>query len=282
MLQNLLILSPHSIGVAHMHFNFKGHLIIIALILLYLGYKFIVPYGRHFFMHMDSKEVYKNMQQEQTPWYVYGNSTNDRPIYVLKLGDHAFTSLIFGAFHGDEQNGFHLVKRLADTLYQNPHLINQSVVLVPVVNPDGLMAKTRTNANKVDINRNFPTDNWSPVYQKARHHPGPNPASEVETQLVLKMIDDFNPDQIISVHAPLEVNNYDGPAEQLADVLHQHNGYPVSADIGYSTPGSFGTYAGDELNIPVVTLELPDVGVDKAWKQNRQALLAAINYSTGN
>ena len=34
--------------------------------------------------------------------------------------------------------------------------------------------------------------------------------------------------------------------------------YPVEGDIGYPTPGSFGTWAGIEKNIPTITLELDE------------------------
>ena len=34
--------------------------------------------------------------------------------------------------------------------------------------------------------------------------------------------------------------------------------YPVEASIGYPTPGSFGTYAGIERQIPTITLELDE------------------------
>ena len=32
----------------------------------------------------------------------------------------------------------------------------------------------------------------------------------------------------------------------------------VKKDIGYPTPGSFGTYAGIERNIPIITIELDE------------------------
>jgi hypothetical protein len=48
--------------------------------------------------------------------------------------------------------------------------------------------------------------------------------------------------------------------------------------MGYPTPGSLGTWAGVDRQIPIVTLELParQRGED-GWKANREALLAAIH-----
>ena len=94
----------------------------------------------------------------------------------------------------------------------------------------------------------------------------------------MDLIEKYNPDRIVSIHAPLEVVNYDGPARALAERMSVHNGYPVSGDIGYPTPGSFGNYAGVERSIPTITLELPRGGFDAMWEPNKKALLEAITY----
>ena len=88
------------------------------------------------------------------------------------------------------------------------------------------------------------------------------------------------PEWIISIHSIARgkhCNNYDGPARWLAEAMYRHNGYPVTATMGYPTPGSLGSWAGIDKQIPIVTLELPreDPGMS-AWMQNRDALLAAI------
>jgi len=67
----------------------------------------------------------------------------------------------------------------------------------------------------------------------------------------------YQPAKIISIHTLLRAINYDGQAAELAKLMSKYNDYPVSKDIGYPTPGSFGTYAGIERNIPTTTLELP-------------------------
>jgi protein MpaA len=56
------------------------------------------------------------------------------------------------------------------------------------------------------------------------------------------------------------------------------NGYAVKGWIGYPTSGSLGSWAGADLGIPVVTLELPasTSGAD-AWEKNRAAILRFIS-----
>jgi murein peptide amidase A len=72
-------------------------------------------------------------------------------------------------------------------------------------------------------------------------------------------------------------NNFDGPAVALAGSMSEHNGYPVRASIGYPTPGSLGSYAGADRQIPTITLELPaNHPTARSWNNNREALLAAI------
>ncbi|MHB2153790.1 M14 family murein peptide amidase A [Calditrichota bacterium GD2] len=263
-----------------MHANFKGFYALIGLIVFASFYFVILPYFQKWQLQSKTIREYDQLKESNLPWKILGYSEKDNPIYGLEVGAGQDTVIIFGAFHGDEQVGFHLVLQLADTLYQNPSLARSFVLLVPVVNPDGLLAGTRTNANGVDLNRNFPTEDWSPVYTKKKYFPGIEAASEKETQLVIELIDRYRPDRIVSIHADLRMNNYNGPAKTLAETMAQYNGYPVKGDVGYPTPGSFGTFAGNEMQIPVVTLELPGVGIEEAWQQNFKALLTAINFTS--
>ncbi len=261
-----------------MHSFFKSGWLVLIILGGLLVYFFVLPYYNKMNLHQRSKQAYEHIKTSAVPWKVFGFSEEKRPIYYWQLGDTNDVTLIFGAFHGDEQTGFHLVLQLADTLFAHPGLISKGVVLVPVANPDGLLAGTRVNSRNVDINRNFPTENWTPVYSKDKNYPGPEAASEQETILIMQMLDRFNPNKIITIHDALHMNNFNGPARELAELLESFNGYPVTEDVGYPTPGSFGNYAGEERHIPVVTLELPAIGPEEAWEENGKALIAAINF----
>lgn len=165
--------------------------------------------------------------------------------------------LVFSLIHGDETAagtvGRYWMERLENIEPRN------SWRVVPILNPDGVKLKTRTNANKVDLNRNFPTQDWT---EKAvsfwkkdakgspRRFPGPDAGSEPETKCALKHIESFQPDFIVSIHTPLKVLDYDGPK-----VKPPHFDYLPWKNLGHY-PGSLGRYMWFERKTPVLTMEL--------------------------
>lgn len=159
--------------------------------------------------------------------------------------------LVLGCMHGDEPQGEFLIN---EYLKFNP---NTKLMFVPCVNPDGVRAKTRVNSRGVDINRNFPTENWE-LTEKNEFFGGESPASEVETKFLVNLIEKYEPKLILTLHAPFKVVNYDGDALEVAQKISKIIGYPIEASIGYPTLGSFGTWAGIEKGIPTITLELDE------------------------
>ena len=159
--------------------------------------------------------------------------------------------LIIGCFHGDEPQGKFLIE---EYLKENP---DTRILFIPCLNQYGFENKTRTNSNRVDLNRNFPTANWE-LTQRNEFFGGDSPASEQETNFVIETIEKYNPKVILTLHAPFKIVNYDGDAEELAQKISEIINYPVEPSVGYPTPGSFGTWAGIERKIPTITLELDE------------------------
>lgn len=185
---------------------------------------------------------------------------------------------ICGGFHGDEPKSVFVARRLVEFLHDDSSRAHTARwLVVPVVNPDGYDRRKRRNAHGVDLNRNFPTKNWVRGSPRSRMFGGERPASEPETRAIIKAINRFRPQAIVSIHSiseGKECNNYDGPARRLAMAMSRRNGYPVRASMGYPTPGSFGAWAGVERHISTITLELPSRHSPKrCWEDNRAAIL---------
>lgn len=165
--------------------------------------------------------------------------------------------LVFALIHGDEFPSGSVARSWMERLTKvEPR--NQWRI-VPVLNPDGVKNKTRYNANGVDVNRNFPTQNWekealahweSKMKKDRRRFPGKTPASEKETRCALAHIDDFQPDLILSIHTPYGVLDFDGPKIPPPNFPH----IPWKSLGNY--PGSMGRYMWVDRSKPILTIEL--------------------------
>ncbi len=189
-------------------------------------------------------------------------SANGTPIFHYDKkasSENAKKILVFSLIHGDETDagvvGRYWIERLHDINPRNNWRI------VPVLNPDGVLLKTRTNANKIDLNRNFPTRDWQDkavhfwhVQTKSnpRRYPGSEAASESETKCALQHIGDYQPHFVVSIHTPLNVLDYDGPK-----VKPPNYSYLPWRSLGHF-PGSLGRYMWFEREIPVLTIEMKE------------------------
>jgi len=174
--------------------------------------------------------------------------------------------LLIGGIHGDEYSTVSIVFKWMNTLNKyHSGLFHWKVT--PLLNPDGLLKAGRAqrqNGRGVDLNRNLPSKDWDRLalhywdkrtHKNPRRYPGLSANSEPETQWLVSTIQEFQPDVIIAVHAPYGLVDYDGPqtAPKKLGSLHLRR-------LG-TYPGSLGNYAGIDLEIPVVTIELAAAGI---------------------
>jgi len=215
-----------------------------------------------------------------------GKSVKGIPIRLHLFGERGPIVLIFGGIHGDEPESQYVSLCLIDYLLANEDLYaNRRIAVIPTANPDGIVQNTRFNAHHVDCNRNFPASNWEKKIRIDKFYGGPEPASEPETRAIISAVDALKPKLVIAVHVAIKDTvpfciDPDSPdASKIAEVMSKHNGYPVIEDMGYATPGSFGTWSGKDRGITTVTLELRDFQPwPELWLTHRDALLAAIEY----
>lgn len=187
--------------------------------------------------------------------------------------------LLMAAMHGDEPEGVYLMDQFLNSKAIDRLSSNVDLMVIPKLNPDGFAMSTRVNARKVDLNRNFPTRDWSHEARAERYHPGPGPGSETETQALMKYLENQKPDFVVNFHSWTPMVNFNGDCLDLAQLMSRMNGCPVQADMGYPTPGSAGTWFWEALKIPSITLE-----IQEGWSREQveasshlQALVAVID-----
>jgi len=195
--------------------------------------------------------------------------------------------LVIGGIHGDELTAVSIVFRWIELLQRpSADAAQYHWRVVPLMNPDGLFAKPprRVNARGVDLNRNFPTDDWFAdahrywrvsTRRDPRRFPGTAPGSEPESRWLHNEIRRFRPDVIVSVHAPHHVLDFDGPPGIDPPLRF---GPLYLRPLGVY-PGSLGNFGGLKEGIPVVTLELPhalkmptDEELAQVWRDMQQWL----------
>jgi murein peptide amidase A len=132
----------------------------------------------------------------------YGRSRQGVALRVfMPSGGEPVAGLLTAAQHGEEAVTALLVRRLLELVPGD----RTAWGVVPVVNPDGLLAGTRQNDAGVDLNRNFPASTWVPdasfTYPPGldpalrrpgrrtnRSSPGSHAGSEPETRALIDLI----------------------------------------------------------------------------------------------
>ena len=133
---------------------------------------------------------------------VLGRSVEGREIEAFRYGTKGGTPImVIGVIHGDEEAGL----LITDVLRTLTPPTGVDLWIIPTVNPDGTLAATRGNANRVDLNRNFPRD-WAPQGEPGYwQYAGPTAGSEPETKAVIKFVREVKPALGIWYHQDLNM-----------------------------------------------------------------------------
>jgi hypothetical protein len=135
-----------------------------------------------------------------------GTSTRGLPVRAFTIGSGRPRTLVVGCIHGNECAGSVVATRLLHL--RAPR--RGSITVVQDLNPDGHAARRRWNARGVDLNRNFP-GTWKSIPTA-----GPTAASEIETQLAMRLIRRLRPDVTIWFHQPQGLVRAWGPSVPVA------------------------------------------------------------------
>jgi protein MpaA len=175
--------------------------------------------------------------------------------------------LLTAGVHGEESMTTLVARRVLEQIAGT----ETGWAVVPVVNPDGVLAGTRQNAAGVDINRNFPASTWGletsftyppgigpsqrvPANRTNPSSPGGEPGSEPETRALLDLVERLAPPLVVDLHTPLELMLVRrGVPTDVVEQLSTSAGLDVVEELP-GCPGAFDDWL-EEREIPAIVYE---------------------------
>ena len=222
-----------------------------------------------------------------------GRTVQGRAIPSLRIGQADRCLAVVGYVHAGESGTELIMPVLERLLTETPDVLTQIAVLaIPCVNLDererlvqGVPWYLRTNANGVDLNRNFPAD-WDTVdyaygmISSERGSPtyrGPFAASEPETNAVMQCLQTHRPECVYAFHC---LASLCGPcfitakcaeddkafAEKFRQLVEPYGtgmapDFTTEGNLHFAcSSGSLPAWCYRQLGVPATDLEITDIG----------------------
>jgi predicted deacylase len=226
---------------------------------------------------------------------IIGLSVEGRPLEVYTFGQGESQRMIVAGIHGGyEGNTIRLADQLILYLDDHPEAVPSGVTLYILrsLNPDGDARSHdkygRTNANGVDLNRNFPV-HWLAEWKRdgcwdeLPTTGGSGPGSEPETKALMRFLSAHKIEALISYHsAALGIfpggEPWDEDSMKLAQAIAEVSGYPYPPiDTGCVYSGTLADYA-VALGAAAVDMELANHH-DTDYEINLPVLKVLLNWT---
>ena len=203
-------------------------------------------------------EYANGISADNVTYYVADNDTHETPsykIYIYKIPKNTATMpsgrkiFLFSGEHGNERLAIYDLYVLAYNLINSTNgfyayiRANFDVYIMPMLCVYSVYHALRPNANRVNINRNYPTQGWTETGAGTDDYTGPSAGSEFETQLVMALMQDIMPDIVID-HHNYSVANFQFYCESLnTDITNAmaKSAIGVASAFSKNYPEYFGT-----------------------------------------
>jgi hypothetical protein len=200
-----------------------------------------------------------------------GTSVKGRPLTVVHRAYPGARNkvLIIGNIHGDERAGLRVVKDLLDRKLPR----NVDLYLLRTANPDGVHADRRTNAHRVDLNRNFGY-HWAPSTKGTSTWSGPAKLSEPESKALKKFVKRLQPALVVTFHQPLFGVGANDKGMPIVRAIAAGIHLPVkSFSCTGKCPGSFTSWVNHRTDGVGVTVEFGEHAAKKRIRRAARTVL---------
>ncbi|HET6351752.1 MAG TPA: DUF2817 domain-containing protein [Coriobacteriia bacterium] len=206
---------------------------------------------------------------------VVGRSVRGRAITLVRFGQGERRILVIGGLHGNEA-GAPVARAFAAYLSANPSAIptGTEIDVLAVANPDGYAKRTRGNANRIDLNRNFASRDWRRLHF-GKLTSGKHAGSQPETKAVSRLLERGYL-RVVSLHSKGGFTDGGGRGGvTLARKVAKAAGIKrVKMSRFGRYPGSLGSYCPERY--PAAAYVVWELSSRKLTARVRAGLLAAI------
>jgi murein peptide amidase A len=231
----------------------------------------------------DHVQVGQELMIPSRGWRQMGTSVQGRAIEVHCFGTGERLALFVGGIHtGHEAVTVELAREMARLAWLGRVPVHEGLRLciIPELNPDGLALGTRVNANDVDLNRNWPTQDWNPVAfhsEDGEVSGGVRPLSEPETRALYDYVVARRPDVVVVWHCCGAVVEPNPHGRAFADayasgadlrVIEQWNLYPITGELLETMR---------RIGVPAIDVEMTRAD-DMALADHHAGVLAVLRH----
>ena len=217
-----------------------------------------------------------------------GYSAKGRAINAYYFGSGGSAVVYTGAIHGNETSTKSLMDKWIADLEANARALpaDISIVVVPIINPDGYAAGTRTNGNNIDLNRNFGTNDWKKDITTVTNAPFPGgggdaPMSQPETKAIASLVSRVGARLVLSYHsiggvlAANQAGNSSSYARTYSGLSGYSNTTGSTTTFEYAVSGTADDYYGEKLGVPSILIELGSHTYHQ-FERNQKAMWAML------
>uniref|UniRef100_UPI00404B5F06 M14 family zinc carboxypeptidase n=1 Tax=Gelidibacter sp. TaxID=2018083 RepID=UPI00404B5F06 len=259
----------------------------------------------HLYHRYVALEHIQLLLEKHQPYFnieIIGTSVLGEPISVIQIGSGSTKILMWSQMHGNESTTTKAIFDLCNVFaYENDSQIQLilkqcTIVIIPMLNPDGAKAYTRVNANDVDLNRDAQdiSQPESRVLRDFFNKLQPHFCFNLHGQRTIFSAGNTNKSATVSFLAPAQDENCTitetrKKAMEIITVMNKNLQQQIPNQVGIYDDAFNINCVGDtfqSLNVPTILFEAGHFADDYPREKVReyifQSLIIAIDYIANN